>query len=67
MCATVAGMDTRYCPGCRAERVVEQPPCPDGHLECPEWACVECGTAIVYGWLTADVVNPAAAARSHAA
>jgi hypothetical protein len=44
-------METRYCPGCRAERVVEQPPCVDDHLDCPERACVECGLAIVFGWL----------------
>jgi hypothetical protein len=61
-------MNTRYCPGCRAQRVVEQPPCADGHLDCPEWACVECGTAIVGGWLAADVApRPVAASRSHAA
>jgi len=60
-------MDTRYCPGCRAERVVEQPTCIDGHLDCPEWACVECGTAIVVGWLAVDAPAPAARRRSHAA
>ena len=48
----------RYCPGCRAERVVEQPPCLDGHEDCPEWVCVECGTAIVFGWLTDDIIAP---------
>jgi hypothetical protein len=48
-------METRYCPGCRADRVVEQPPCLDGHADCPEW---ECGTAIVFGWLTDDLINP---------
>jgi len=47
-------METRYCPGCRAERAVEQPPCLDGHEDCPERACVECGLAIVFGWLEAD-------------
>jgi hypothetical protein len=60
-------MDTRYCSGCRADRVVEQPPCADGHLDCPEWACVECGTAIVVGWLEADVPATTGHARSHAA
>ncbi len=50
-------METRYCPGCRAERVVEQPPCLDGHEECPERACTECGLAIVFGWLDADGVG----------
>jgi transposase-like protein len=51
-------MTTKYCPGCRADRVVEQPPCLDGHEDCPEWVCTECGTAIVFGWLTADIVSP---------
>ncbi|HMC68047.1 MAG TPA: hypothetical protein VKJ07_02735 [Mycobacteriales bacterium] len=60
-------MDTRYCPGCRAERAVEQPTCIDGHLDCPEWACIDCGTAIVIGWLAADAPAPAARRRSHAA
>ena len=48
-------MDTRtdHCPTC--EDVVEfvQPPCADGHTddggECPEWACTDCGTALVSG------------------
>ncbi|QXJ20556.1 hypothetical protein AGRA3207_001287 [Actinomadura graeca] len=32
----------------------EQPPCPDGHGgECPERACVECGTAVLVGLLPA--------------
>jgi hypothetical protein len=48
-------MSTRYCPSCRDERPVEQPPCPDGHADCPEWACVECGTVFVAGWLAVDV------------
>jgi hypothetical protein len=27
----------------------ELPPCPDGHhLDCPDRACVDCGTAIVF-------------------
>ena len=30
-----------------------QPPCADGHTddggECPEWACADCGTALVIG------------------
>lgn len=47
-------MTFRYCPACRDERPVEQPPCPDGHAECPELACVDCGTAIVVGWLAVD-------------
>ena len=53
----------RHCPGCRAERVVEQPPCLDGHDDCPEWVCTECGTAIVFGWLTADIISPTRKSR----
>lgn len=38
----------RHCPGCRGQRVFEQPPCEDGHgIDCPEWSCVDCGHAIV--------------------
>lgn len=55
----VEAMETRYCPGCRAERVVEQPPCLDGHDDCPERACTECGLAIVFGWLTETATAPA--------
>jgi hypothetical protein len=32
---------------------MEQPPCAD-HADCPEWICVECGTAVVLGWLAID-------------
>jgi hypothetical protein len=39
---------TRECPRCGGERRFERPPCVDGHgTDCPEWACVECGTAIL--------------------
>lgn len=40
-----------HCASCAAERVFEQPPCPDGHGagECPEWACSECGHALLLG------------------
>jgi hypothetical protein len=24
--------------------------CPDGHTECPEWACADCGGAILIGF-----------------
>ena len=41
------------CPTCGDECDFVQPPCIDGHTEdggeCPEWACVECGTALVAG------------------
>jgi hypothetical protein len=44
--------------------VVEQPPCLDGHDDCPEWACTECGLAIVFGWLGADTGTVPATSRS---
>ena len=41
------------CPSCGQDTQFEQPVCADGHTddggECPEWACVECGTAFVSG------------------
>lgn len=41
----------RWCSTCRAEIGFEQPECLDGHgAECPEWACVQCGEAILIGW-----------------
>jgi hypothetical protein len=46
-----------YCPGCAGEQLFEQfhdvtgscPDSPDGH--CPEWACRECGTALIVGFV----------------
>ncbi|TFV55530.1 hypothetical protein E4P41_17020 [Geodermatophilus sp. DF01-2] len=39
------------CPSCGDDREFVQPPCVDGHTEdgeeCPEWACADCGTAVV--------------------
>jgi hypothetical protein len=41
------------CPDCGEVRDFVQPVCVDGHaeagVECPEWACVDCGAAIVMG------------------
>ena len=41
------------CPSCGDERVFVQPPCIDGHTgdggECPEWACADCGAALLTG------------------
>jgi hypothetical protein len=37
-----------YCPTCARESLAETPPCPDGHGDqCPDRACVECGTALL--------------------
>jgi len=46
---------TRYCTGCREERLFERfhaepgscPDAPDG--DCPEWGCTECGDALFTG------------------
>lgn len=41
---------TRHCSACDGERQFEQPPCADDHgPDCPEYACVECGMAILIG------------------
>jgi len=48
-------MDSRpeLCPSCDEVREFVQPPCAEGHTddggECPEWACADCGTALVIG------------------
>jgi len=47
----------RNCPGCGGEQQFEQihgipgecPDSPDG--ECPEWACIECGAALIIGFV----------------
>jgi hypothetical protein len=55
---------TRQCSTCGDESVFEQPPCEDGHgPDCPELACVECGTALVVG----DAPQPQVIVRSQAA
>ena len=58
-------MDSRLwpCPSCDEVRDFVQPPCADGHTdgggECPEWACAECGSAVVIGdaAVVADVLR----------
>lgn len=39
----------RFCPSCATVVAFEQPPCPDGHDECPDQACTLCGTALFTG------------------
>ncbi|MGY1603018.1 hypothetical protein [Geodermatophilus sp. SYSU D00815] len=61
-------METRTwpCPSCGEDRDFVQPPCVDGHTDdgaCPEWACADCGTALVVG----DVVPVTAVPLSRAA
>jgi hypothetical protein len=56
------------CPSCEDVREFVQPTCVDGHVEdggeCPEWACADCGTALVVGELA---VFPVVARLRHAA
>jgi hypothetical protein len=44
---------TDHCPTCDDDREFGQPPCVDGHTadggDCPEWACADCGTALLSG------------------
>jgi hypothetical protein len=48
-------VDSRLWPCTACGEITEfvQPPCADGHTEaggeCPEWACVDCGSAVVMG------------------
>lgn len=57
-------MISRHCPICGEERRFEQPPCVDDHgADCPEWACTECGAAMLIGLPTAQ---PAATCGSRA-
>jgi rRNA maturation protein Nop10 len=53
----VTDLQTLPCPSCGQDTDFEQPTCIDGHTEdggsCPEWACTECGTALVVGHVPA--------------
>jgi hypothetical protein len=62
---TVSLMITMFCPTCRDLRSVEQPPCLDNHVDCPEWICLDCDTVIVVGWAVSD--TPRGAELVHAA
>jgi hypothetical protein len=55
-----------FCPTCARESLAEAPPCPDGHGDqCPDRACVECGTALL---LDAPLFAAASSVRArHAA
>ena len=47
-----------HCSDCGDEREFVQPLCTDGHTDdggpCPEWACVDCGAALVTGVVVAQ-------------
>ena len=50
------------CPTCGQDARFEQPVCADGHTddggECPEWICVDCGTALLDGGVAAVATAP---------
>ena len=49
--------EIRFCVGCQDERGFEMPPCEDDHgLDCLDLACIECGHAIVVGFMASEVV-----------
>ncbi len=53
------------CPRCRRDCLTEVPPCLDGHgSECPDRACVECGTALWIDVLPVDGAGEPAATRA---
>jgi hypothetical protein len=51
-----------WCTTCRADMAFEQPDCLDDHghgVDCPEWACVVCGEAVVVAFgLTEPIRAP---------
>jgi hypothetical protein len=38
-----------WCSRCARERPFEPVPCTEGHLDCPDRACVGCGAAVLLG------------------
>ena len=56
-----------YCPCCERETLTETPPCADGHDgDCPDRACVDCGTGLLFDAQLVALIAPARSAR-HAA
>ncbi len=48
----------RHCTTCDAETALEQPGCLDGHDgDCPEWVCVDCGDALLIGFVRAEPIE----------
>ncbi|MGH3658757.1 MAG: hypothetical protein ACRDUA_19045 [Micromonosporaceae bacterium] len=56
---------TLTCPSCGEDRPFQRPPCLDGHGgDCPEWTCVDCGTALLTGELTGSSAGSVAVQRT---
>ncbi|NHC13894.1 hypothetical protein [Motilibacter deserti] len=49
------------CAECGGPRAFEAPPCGEGHTDCPDLACTDCGSAVVVG-LTDPAPDPAPSA-----
>ena len=60
-----------HCSDCGDEREFVQPSCTDGHTEdggpCPDWACVDCGAALVTGVLGGHRADEADTVRARIA
>ena len=60
-----------HCSDCGDEREFVQPLCTDGHTEdgglCPEWACADCGAALVTGVIDGHRVGAADVVRARIA
>jgi hypothetical protein len=55
------------CPGCGGDEPFEQihaGTCPDTGGECPEWACVSCGAAVIMGTVPAAGAAAATVGRA---
>ncbi len=60
-------LDHRYCPTCESEQLFEAPLCQDGHgKNCPDLACVACGTAL-FVVVISDTASPVAASARESA
>ncbi len=56
------GTRVLWCGPCGGDRPFEQPGCVDEHDDCPEWACTDCGAAVVLAVLAARDVDVLAGA-----
>jgi hypothetical protein len=55
------------CPGCGGDEPFERihvGTCPDTGGECPEWACVSCGAAVIMGTIPAAAAPAATAGQA---
>jgi deoxyinosine 3'endonuclease (endonuclease V) len=53
-----SSVDYRYCSACNRKQLFETPECVDGHgADCPDRACVECGTALYVDLVIVGVAN----------